>query len=224
MLLKSERELIVEYGKRLIQSGLTKGTGGNISIYNREKDLMAISPSGIDYFDTLPEDVVVTNLDGEVVDGNRKPSSELDMHRIFYQRRDDINSVVHTHSTFSTTLATLRWPLPASNYYVAIAGGNNVRCADYATYGTWALAENSYEAMKDRYACFLANHGLLTGAKDLPNAFSIAEEIERCAESYYRAKSIGEPVILSDEEMNLMLVKFKSYGQVKPKEENRLPL
>lgn len=78
--------------------------------------------------------------------------------------------------------------------------------------------------MKDRYACFLANHGLLTGAKDLPNAFSIAEEIERCAESYYRAKSIGEPVILSDEEMDLMLVKFKSYGQVKPKEENSFPL
>lgn len=222
MLLKEERELIVEYGKKLITSGLTKGTGGNISIYNREKNLMAISPSGIDYFETLPEDVVVTDLDGKIIDGIRKPSSELDMHRIFYQKRDDINSVVHSHSTYSTTLATLRWPLPASNYFVAIAGGNNVRCAEYATFGTWDLAESAFEAMKGRYACFLANHGLLTASKDLPNAFSIAEEVERCAESYYRAKSIGEPVLLSDEEMKLMLVKFKSYGQVKPKEENVL--
>ena len=222
MLLKAERELIVEYGKKLINNGLTKGTGGNLSIYNKEQDLMAISPSGIDYFDTLPEDVVVTDLEGKIVDGKRKPSSELDMHRIFYRRRDDINSVVHTHSTYSTTLATLRWSLPASNYYVAIAGGNNVRCAEYASYGTWELAENSYEAMKDRYACFLANHGLLTGSVDLPNAFAIAEEIERCAESYYRAKSIGEPVILTDEEMDFMLVKFKSYGQVKSKEEKSI--
>jgi len=220
MLLEKERELIVEYGKKLITSGLTKGTGGNISIYNREKNLMAISPSGIDYFETLPEDVVITDLDGNVVDGNRKPSSELDMHRIFYQKREDINAVVHAHSTYSTTLATLRCELPASNYYVAIAGGNNVRCAEYATFGTWELAESAFKAMKDRYACFLANHGLLSGSKDLPNAFSIAEEVERCAETYYRAKSIDEPVLLSDEEMDLMLVKFKSYGQVKPKEEN----
>lgn len=218
MLLEKERELIVDYGKKLLTSGLTKGTGGNISIFNREKGLMAISPSGIDYFETLPEDVVITDLDGNVVDGKRKPSSELDMHRIFYQKREDIDAVVHTHSMFSTTLATLRWSLPASNYYIAIAGGKDVRCAEYASFGTMELAVNAFEAMEDRYACFLANHGLLTGSKDLPNAFTIAEEIERCAESYYRAKSIGEPVLLTDEEVENMLVKFKSYGQVKPKD------
>ncbi|MFD1453903.1 MULTISPECIES: L-fuculose-phosphate aldolase [Oceanobacillus] len=215
MLLKEEREQIVAYGKKLIESGLTTGTGGNISIYHPEEDLMAISPSGIDYFQTKPEDIVVTKLSGETVDGDRKPSSELDMHRIFYQRRKDIRAVVHTHSTYSTALATLRWDLPASNYYLAIAGGNNVKCADYASFGTWDLAEKAYEAMQSRYACFLANHGLLTGAIDLPNAFSIAEEIERCAETYYRAKSIGEPVLLSDEEMEFMLEKFQTYGQVK---------
>lgn len=215
MLLKEEREQIVTYGKKLIESGLTTGTGGNISIYNPEKDLMAISPSGIDYFETKPEDIVVTKLSGETVDGDRKPSSELDMHRIFYQKRKDIRAVVHTHSTYSTTLATLRWNLPASNYYLAIAGGNDVKCADYASFGTWDLAENAYEAMQNRYACFLANHGLLTGSIDLPNAFSIAEEIERCAETYYRAKSIGEPVLLSDEEMEFMLEKFQTYGQKK---------
>ena len=218
MLLKEERIKIVEYGKKLITSGLTTGTGGNISIFNREEGLMAISPSGIDYYDTLPEDVVITDLEGNIIDGKRKPSSELDMHRIFYKYREDVNSVVHTHSIFSTTLATLNWELPASNYYIAIAGGNNVRCAEYATYGTYELAENALHAMEDRYACFLANHGLLTCSQNVENAFSIAENIEHCAEAYIRAKAIGEPVLLSDEEMNLNVKKFASYGQVKPKD------
>lgn len=213
MLMEQQRKQIVEYGKRLITSGLTKGTGGNISIYDPELDLMAISPSGIDYFETLPEDVVVTKLSGEIVDSERKPSSELDMHRIFYMRRSDIRSVVHTHSPFSTTMATLRWELPASNYYIAIAGGKEVRCAEYASFGTWELAENAFQAMEERYACFLANHGLLAASFDLPNAFSIAEETERMAEVYWRAKSVGVPVILEDAEVELMLEKFKSYGQ-----------
>ncbi|MBE9912422.1 L-fuculose-phosphate aldolase [Paenibacillus donghaensis] len=218
MLLEEERKLVVKYGQKLITSGLTSGTGGNISVFNREKGLLAISPSGIDYFETEPEDVVITDVDGNIVDGIRKPSSELGMHRIFYKNRDDINAVVHSHSMYSTTLATLRWELPASNYMVAMAGGKNVQCAEYASFGTMELAENAFRAMKDRYAVFLANHGLLTGSYDLLNAFSIAEEIERCAESYYRAKSIGEPVLLSDEEMELMIEKFKSYGQKKSKE------
>lgn len=213
MLLEEERKLVVEYGKKLITSGLTSGTGGNISVFNKEMGLVAISPSGLDYFETKPEDIVITDVDGNVVDGHRKPSSELSMHCIFYRKRDDINAVVHAHSIYSTTLATLRWELPAANYMIALAGGNNVRCADYASFGTQELAENAFEAMKDRYACFLANHGLITGARDLANAFNIAVEIERCAEYYYRAKSIGEPVLLTDEEMEVMLEKFKTYGQ-----------
>ena len=213
MLMKRAREDIVEYGKKLLTSGLTKGTGGNISIYEPELELMAISPSGIDYFDTRPEDVVVTKLSGEIVDSTRKPSSELDMHRIYYMRRPEIRSVVHTHSPFSTTLATLGWELPAANYYIAIAGGNTIRCADYASFGTWELAENSFKAMENRFACFLANHGLLTCSHDLANAFSIAEETERMAEIYWRAKTVGTPTILSDQEVEFMLEKFQSYGQ-----------
>lgn len=217
MLMQKERELIVEYGKKLITSGLTKGTGGNLSIFDREKGLMAISPSGLDYFQTEPEDVVVMDLEGNVVEGNRKPSSEYGMHSIFYKNREDIDAVVHTHSIFSTVLATLRWPLPASSYLVAFAG-LDVRCAEYASFGTDELAENALKAMEDRYAVFLANHGLLTGAQDMPNAFAKAEQIEFCAEAYYRTKSIGEPVILSEEEMEKMIEKFQTYGQVKEKE------
>lgn len=214
MLMKNEREQIVEYGKKLIDANLTKGTGGNLSIFNREKQLMAISPSGIDYFKIKPEDVVILDLEGNRVDGDKSPSSEYEMHRIFYGNRTDIDAIIHTHTMYATTIACLNWELPPVHYMVALAG-LNVRCAKYATYGTKELAENAFEAMKDRNAVLLANHGLLAGAKDLANAFNITEEIEYCAELYYRTKCIGEPVILSEEEMTLMLDKFKTYGQVK---------
>jgi L-fuculose-phosphate aldolase len=214
MLLKNEREQIVEYGKKLVTSNLTKGTGGNLSIFNRKKKLMAISPSGMDYFQIRPENVVVLDLDGNKVEGDKLPSSEYEMHRIFYANRTDLDAIIHTHTMYATTIACLNWDLPPVHYMVALAG-LNVRCAKYATYGTKELAENAFEAMKDRKAVLLANHGLLAGAGDIANAFNITEEIEYCAELYYRTKCIGEPVILPEEEMNLMLGKFKKYGQVK---------
>ncbi len=214
MLLQEERELIVEYGKKLITSGLTKGTGGNISIHNRQHNLMAISPSGMDYFETTPEDVVVLDLDGKVRDGKRNPSSEVELHRIFYVKRDDVGAVVHAHSMYSTVLSTLGWGLPATNYFIAITGANQVKCAEYATFGTWALGEACLAAMEHCKACFMANHGLLTRAGDVASAFTIAEEVERMAEIYYKARLIGDPVVLSDAEIDVMLEKFKSYGQI----------
>lgn len=212
MRLQWEREEIVEYGKKLVEAKLTKGTGGNLSVYNRTEGLMAISPSGIDYARIQPQDVVVLDLQGNLIEGDKKPSSELDLHRIFYQRRSDISAMIHTHTMFATTLACLHWDLPAVHYMVALAG-RNVRCAQYATFGTQELAENAFDAMRDRKAVLLANHGLLAGAQDLTNAFNITEEIEYVAELYYRTKGIGEPKILSDEEMALMAVKFRNYGQ-----------
>lgn len=214
MLMKEEREQIVEYGKKLLTSGLTKGTGGNLSIFNRKEGLFAISPSGIDYFQIKPEDVVVLNIKGEKVEGDKKPSSEVEMHRIFYERRNDIDAIIHTHTMYATTLACLNWSLPPVHYMVALAG-LDVKCAKYATFGTRELAENAFEAMRDRKAVLLANHGLLAGADNLLNAFNITEEIEYCAELYYRTKCIGEPVILPKEEMLLMFDKFKTYGQRK---------
>ncbi len=214
MKLELERRKIMEYGKKLVESGLTKGTGGNLSIYNPDEELIAISPSGVNYFDIRLEDIVVMDLDGNIVEGSRKPSSEYEMHKIFYEKRDDIFSVVHCHSIFSTTISILREDIPASHYMIALAG-KNVRCAEYATYGTKELAENAFEAMKDRYGVLLANHGLLTGADCIENAFNTAEELEYVAETYYRARSIGEPVILEEEEMELMQEKFKHYGQAR---------
>ncbi|MCZ2258106.1 L-fuculose-phosphate aldolase [Sporosarcina sp. G11-34] len=212
MLLNKECNLIVQYGQKLIQNGLTTGTGGNLSILNREKNLVAISPSGMDYFDVTPEDVVIIDLEGNIVEGNRTPSSEMAMHLIYYNKRDDIEAVVHTHSTYATTISCLNWGLPAVHYLVAFAG-EDVRCAKYATYGTPELAVNAFEAMHDRRAVLLANHGLLAGGMDINHAFNIAEEIEFCAELYYQTKSIGEPVLLDKEEMSLMQKKFETYGQ-----------
>lgn len=218
MLLEKERQDVVKYCQKLINSGLTRGTGGNISIFNREKQLMAISPSGIDYFETEPEDVVVMDSRGVIVDGKRKPSSEYELHRIFYVNREAINAVVHTHSVYATVLATLREPLPASSYLVAYAG-LDVRCADYASFGTVELAQKTFAAMEDRNAVLMANHGLLAGGKDILNAFNIAEEIEYCAEVYVRARSIGTPVILKEDEMKKMIVRFnESYGQKSTKQ------
>jgi L-fuculose-phosphate aldolase len=212
--MEKERKLIVEFGKKLVTTGLTKGTGGNLSIYNREEKLMAITPSGIDYFEIRPEDVVVLTIDGKQVDGDKKPSSEVELHRIFYERRTDIDAMIHTHTIYATTLACLNWSLPPVHYMVAVAG-KDVRCAPYATFGTRELAENAFQFMKDRKAVLLANHGLLTGGSSLQEAFNITEQIEYCAELYYRTKCIGEPVIISDEEMELMKEKFKTYGQGK---------
>ncbi len=212
ILLKEEREKVVEYGKKLITSGLTKGTGGNISIFNREESLVAISPSGLDYFDTMPEDVAVLDLNGNFIDGKRKPSSEKEMHLIFYQNRTDLDALVHTHSPYAKTIASLRWDLPAVSYLVAHAGPN-VRCAPYETFGTKELAVAVYKGMEDRRAVLLANHGLIAGAHNIETAFTVAEEIEFCARIYYQTKCLGEPAILPEEEMARLAKKFETYGQ-----------
>ncbi len=214
LVLASEREQIASFGRKLVEHRLTRGTSGNLSIYNRHKRLMAISPSGLDYLQTAPQDVAVINLSGKIIDGTRKPSSEWALHRILYENRDDISSAVHTHSPFSTVLSCLGWELPALHYMIALAGPT-VRCAAYASFGTEELAANALLAMHDRNAVFLANHGLLATSSDLANAFHIVEEIEFCAELYWRSKCVGEPVILGKAEMVLMKDRFRSYGQVK---------
>ena len=212
MLMEKARKEIIEYGKKLVASNLTKGTGGNLSVFDRENGYMAITPTGIDFFEIQPEDIVIMDLEGNVVEGNRLPSSEWEMHLLQYKERTDLDAVIHAHTTYATVLACLRWELPATHYMIAVAG-KNVRCAEYATYGSHELALNATKAMRERRAVILANHGILAGANDLLNAFNIIEEVEYCSQIYYMANSIGEPIVLPDEEMNLMAEKFKTYGQ-----------
>ena len=213
MLLQETREEIVVYGKKLLESNLTRGTGGNISVFDKETNLMAITPSGIDYFKIQPEQIVLIDVNtGDIVDGNSVPSSECEMHRILYKYRTDVNAVIHTHAPFATAVSCLNQSLPAVHYLVAFAG-IDVRCAPYASYGTVELAKNAFEAMKDRKACLLANHGMLAAGVNLAEAFAVTEIIEFCCEIYYRAKSMGEPVILPEAEMVYMMDRFKHYGQ-----------
>lgn len=216
MLLEDERKLIVKYGRKLIESKLTTGTGGNISIFNPLEKLFAIKPSGVPYFDITAEDVVVMDLEGRVVDGKFKPSSEFMMHKIFYERREDVKSVVHTHSVYATTLACLNWQLPAVHYLIALAGGS-VPLAKYATYGTPDLAENAYNAMGRYNAVLLSNHGLLTVGENIESAFNTAEEIEFTCRIYYLSKVVGNPIILSEEEITRVTKKMESYGQEESK-------
>lgn len=212
MLLEEERNSIVEYGQKLITSQLTTGSGGNLSIFNRAENLVAIKPSGVDYFKMKPEDVVILSPSGEIVDGKLKPSSEARFHLALYQHRPDVNAVVHTHQVYATTIACLNWELPAVHYLVGFAG-NKVPLAKYATFGTQELSDNIIAAIGSYNACLMANHGIVTvGAAILP-AFATAEEIELVARLFYQAKCIGQPVILPDSEMEIITEKFKTYGQ-----------
>lgn len=215
MLMERERNLVVEYGKKLITENLTSGTGGNISIYDPEQDLMAISPSGIDYFKTLPEDIVVMNLDGEIVDGDRKPSSEKDLHIEMYRNKPEIRSVVHTHSMYCTVLACMNMPICAVHYMLADANTNIVPVAPYVTYGTKELALLAAETIGDAKACLLANHGMLAVGSDVADAFAVAKSCEWVAEIQWRTMAVGEPDILSKEQMDVVIKKFRTYGQVK---------
>ncbi|MFH5834795.1 L-fuculose-phosphate aldolase [Proteiniclasticum sp. C24MP] len=214
MLLENERNLIVEYGKKMSASGLTSGTSGNISIYVPEKGMMAISPSGIGYFDTKPEDVVIMDLDSNVIDGHRKPSSEWALHSEMYKRKPDCRSVVHTHSMYCTVFASLHQPLRAVHYVLADAGVATVPCAPYRTFGTVELAQVAGEYIGEGNAVLLANHGMLACGGSIKSAYGLANGLEYCAELEYRTRAIGKPVVLDDEEMANIIERFKTYGQV----------
>ena len=214
MILEKEREQVIEYSLKLLSEGLTNGTAGNVSIFNREEGLVAISPTGVNYSELTPEMISIVDLEGKLIEG-LKPSSELEMHMILYRSREDVNAVIHTHPVYTTVLACLRQDLPAIDYMIAVTGATKVRCAEYASYGTKELAENAYKAMGSSLAVILANHGLTTAGKDIANAFNITVQVEYISNLYIKARNIGEPIILPDNEMNSMLERFKTYGQIK---------
>lgn len=213
MILQAERELLVEYGKRMIREKLTEGTGGNLSIYNAEQGLMAITPSGMNYFEISPEDIVIMDLENHIVDSKRKPSSEWALHTVFYKNKPEIRAVVHTHPIYSTIFAILNKPLKAVHYAIADAGVAEVPCAPYHLFGTLELAEEAIKVCGNSKAVLLANHGLITCGTDLESAYSLTCNMEFVAELQYRSMSIGTPVVLSDEDMNQVLEKFTTYGQ-----------
>lgn len=214
MLMEKERNLVVEYGKKLVTEHLTKGTGGNISIYDPKLGLMAISPSGIDYFETKPEDVVVMKLDGTVVEGNRKPSSEHDLHIALYEKKPEIRAVVHTHSMYCTVLGIDDMPIKSVHYVLADAGVTEIPVAPYVTYGTRELADAVAATIGKGYACLMKNHGLTTCGTSVDSAFGLASNCEWVAELQWKALCVGKPSILNDDQMEIVMKKFQTYGQV----------
>ena len=205
-----EKEQVVRYGKKLIDRRLTTGSGGNISVCNREKNLVAISPSGLDYYETTPEDIVILDIDGNLVEGKHRPSSEAGMHLAFYKNRADVSGIVHTHSKFATAIACMGWELPAVHYLIGMAG-HRVKCTGYATYGSDELAKEALETIGDSNAVLLANHGLIALGEDVDRAFSTAEHLEFVSDVYYLTKTLGTPNILSDEDMDEVMKKFGTY-------------
>lgn len=219
MIMEKERNLVVEYGKKLVTENLTDGTGGNISVFDPEQGLMAISPSGMDYFSIKPEDVVIMNLDGEIVDGDRKPSSEKDLHLEIYKNKPGMTAAVHTHSMFCTVLGCLGQPIYSVHYVLADAATDVVPVTPYVTYGTKELALAAVKTMGDAKATLLANHGFISCGKDIGDAFGIARECEWVSQIQWRCSCIGQPNILPKDEMERVMIKFQSHGQVKPKKE-----
>lgn len=214
MYLEEKKEL-VEYGKKMSAEGLSSGTSGNLSIYLKEEGVVLITPSGIDYFDTEPEDIVVMDLEGNIVEGSRKPSSEWHLHTLFYKNKPEAGAVVHTHSKYCTTLSTLRMPIKAVHYVIADAGTDEVPCAPYRRYGTEELAKVAVEIAGESNAVLLANHGIVVCGKNLKSAYGLAKGMEYVAEIQVTAMSVGEPVVLTKEEMEEVMEGFKTYGQVK---------
>lgn len=212
MKLEAQRRSVVQFAKKMLAAGLTTGTGGNLSVRDPDTGLVALTPSGVEYPAMSPEDVVLVDTEGGIVDGGKKPSSEAGFHLALYKKRGDVGAVVHTHSVYATTLACLHWEIPPVHYLIGFAG-KKVPLAPYATFGTEALAEKVADGIADGNAVLLANHGLVAVGADLASAFSCAEEIELVARIYYQARCAGTPRLIDDAEMDRVIEKFKSYGK-----------
>ncbi|WP_049921443.1 class II aldolase/adducin family protein [Halopiger djelfimassiliensis] len=213
MILEAERRAVVEHAPDL--AALTPGRTGNISVRDgRDGDAFAVTPTGVPYDGFDAADVPVVGTDGEQRDGRMAPSSEVPMHAAIY-RREDVGAIVHTHSPWATTLAVARRPLPPIHYMI-VAVGKRVPVAEYAPYGTDALAENIVAAMAeaDATASLIENHGLVVTAPDLETALENTHHVESLARLYLQSRAAGlEPATLSDAQLETVVEQFESYGQ-----------
>lgn len=214
------RRAIIAACRWMNESGLNQGTSGNISA--RHQDTMLISPSGVPYHQLEPEDVVAMPLAGEYgsyrAKGANIPSSEWRFHLDIMKAKPEVGAIVHTHSTYATTLAICGKEIPACHYMIAAAGGPSIRCAPYATYGTKELSEHALKGLEGRTCCLLANHGMIATGADLEKAKWLAVELETIARQYYLSLCIGGPLLLSEAEIEHVKERFKSYGP-RPKTE-----
>jgi L-fuculose-phosphate aldolase len=207
------RRMLIHYARRLTETGLTRNTSGNLS--HRVEGGLLVTPSGMPYAQLEPDDIVLVAMDG-TPQGRRLPSSEWRFHRDILRMRAEINVVLHAHAPFATSIACLRQGIPAFHYMVAVAGGADIRCAPYATFGSEELSRHAVTALDGRKACLLGNHGMIALGDDFETALTLAVEVETLAEMYWRAQQIGTPIILDDDEMVRVLEKFRTYGKQPP--------
>jgi L-fuculose-phosphate aldolase len=197
--------------RELARRGLTHGTSGNISV-RRDRRHFFVSPTGMPYEALEPDDIPLVDFAGRWY-GRRRPSSEWRFHRDILQRREDVGAIVHTHSEQATGLACTGRGIPAFHYMVAVAGGADIRCAPYHTFGTQELSDAAVRALEDRKACLLANHGVIALGENLAAALALAGEVENLAAQYRAALTLGEVRILDDLEMRRVIEKFRTYGK-----------
>ena len=203
------RQAVLDTARAMNSVGLNQGASGNVSVRCDEGFL--ITPSGLAYDDCTADEMVLMDYDGKPT-GDLAPSSEWRFHRDIYLAKPDMQAVVHAHSPACTTLAVLNREIPPFHYMVAMAGGKTIPCASYATFGSQALSDNIIEALADRRACLIANHGMIAIGATLEKALALAVEVEHLAGVYRDACQLGEPVMIDDAEMDRVLEKFKTYG------------
>jgi len=207
------RAEIVAVAQAIDRAGFCPSKSGNVSA--RFGDGLLITPSGLPYAQTTPDDLIALSLDGAVLSGSRKPSSEWPFHTAIYRARPDAQAIVHTHSPRATALSCTRRGIPAFHYMIALCGGADIRCAEYATFGSPELAANAVAALEGRKAVLLANHGVIALGGSLAGAHQIVAEVENLAGQYLDILAAGlAPVILDDQEMARVSARFAGYGKV----------
>ena len=207
--MKNLRSDVIRYAKMLNSKKLSALRSGNISA--RYKDGFLITPSGAKYSSLKNKDIVFVSYNGEFDKKKGIPSSEWRFHQDIYKNKIEAKAIVHAHSNCATAISTHGKGIPAFHYMVALAGGNDIKCATYATYGTRELSKNILKALKQRKACLIGNHGQIAFSENLSKAFELAEEVENLSNQYIKALKIGKPKILSSKEMNKVLSKAKNY-------------
>ena len=212
------RQQLITAARGMEPARLNRGTSGNLSVRAVENGAAGflITPSGMPYATLNPEDIVFMHHDGRPA-GLREPSSEWRIHRDIYAARPEAQAILHAHSPFATSLACLRRAIPPFHYMIARFGGDTLRCADYATFGTQALSDAAIAALQDRSGCLLANHGMLVFGRDPAHALALAVELEELCEQYWRSSQLGAPVLLDSAEMARVQEKFASYGVQRPR-------
>lgn len=205
------RNAIITKVREFKTCGLSVGKSGNISA--RSEQGFLITPTGIQYEALKAEDICYCDFDGNNIEGKWIPSSEWQIHADIYKQHVDVMAIVHCHSPYATALACCRRDIPAFHYMVAVAGGDSIPCADYATFGTDTISTNVNKLLNNRKACLMANHGQIAIGENIDAAFNLAEEVEILAKQYCISLQVGEPVLLDDDEMQLNLEKFKTYGK-----------